>query len=102
MSNNTRRKKVIRWVLIIFILIVMIGVGVILKTIADTQKKMADFISEHPEETAVVTYTFDENGNVIDDGKIIFHNADKPLVVASVMKTVVLAAYADIDRKSVV
>lgn len=95
MSNNTRRKKVIRWVLIIFILIVMIGVGVILKTVNDTQKKMADFISEHPEETAVVAYTFDENGNVIDDGKIIFHNADKPLVVASVMKTVVLAAYAD-------
>lgn len=95
MSGKPRRKKIVRWVLIPFILIAIIGVTVVLRQVNVTQQKMADFIAAHPEETAVVTYTFDENGSMVTDGNAIFHNADEPLVVASVMKTAVLAAYAE-------
>lgn len=95
MSNKSRSKKIVRWVLIIFMLITIIGVGVILNRVNVTQQKLSDFISAHPQETAVVTYTFDDHGDIVEDGNAIFHNPDEPLVVASVMKTAVLAAYAD-------
>lgn len=95
MSHNTAKKKVVRWVLIGIVFVVISGVGVILTVVNNTQQKLADFMAEHPEESAVVTYSFDANGIMIDDGNAIFHNADEPLIVASMMKTVVLAAYAD-------
>lgn len=95
MSIKSRKKKVFRWGLIAIVPIMAIVVGIILKKVNDLQQKMADFIVAQPQDAAVVTYTFDENSNIIDDGYAIFHNADEPLVVASVMKTVVLAAYAD-------
>lgn len=83
------------WVLAAPIIIIGVGVGVVFNTVANMQQKLADFIVEHPQETAVVTYTFDENGTIIEDGKALFHNADEPLIVGSVMKTVVLAAFAE-------
>lgn len=79
----------------LIIIIGVVGIGVVLRTVANIQQKLADFIVEHPHETAVVTYTFDENGTTIEDGKALFHNANEPLIVGSVMKTVVLAAFAD-------
>ena len=95
MSKQTGRKKIIYWLLIVFTVIIGGGIGVVLNTVANMQQKLAGFIVEHPQETAVVTYTFDENGTIIEDGKALFHNADEPLIVGSVMKTVVLAAFAE-------
>ena len=95
MFKKVRRKKMVTWLLIALIIFIGAGVSGVLLGIASMQQKLADFIVEHPNQTAVVTYTFDENGTIVDDGKALFHNADEPLIVASVMKTVVLAAYAE-------
>jgi hypothetical protein len=76
-------------------LLIGAGAGLIFWQVNKVQQAMTDFIMAHPQETAVVTYTFDQNGNRVDDGATLFHNADEPLVVASVMKTAVLAAYAE-------
>ena len=43
--------------------------------------------------SAAVAYTIDERGNPVDDGRAVFINPDTPLVIGSVMKVVVLAAY---------
>ena len=83
------------WLLVFLIIFIGAGIGGVLIGVSNTQQKLADFIIEHPNQTAVVTFTFDENGTIIDDGKALFHEADEPLIVASVMKTVVLAAYAE-------
>ena len=65
------------------------------QVITRTQQDLADFILAHPESTAVVAYTFDENGAFIEDEYVLFYNADQPLAVGSMMKVIVLAAYAD-------
>lgn len=83
------------WVLGIVILLIGAGVGVVFWQVNKVQQAMTDFMVAHPQETAVVTYTFDKNGNMLDDDAALFHNADEPLVVASMMKTAVLAAYAE-------
>jgi D-alanyl-D-alanine carboxypeptidase len=54
---------------------------------------LAGVIQADPSTAAVAAYTIDEHGELVDDGQSIFLNADTPLVVGSVMKTVVLAAY---------
>lgn len=95
MSTQSRKKKVVRWGLIAIVPLIALVVGVILKKVNDLQEKMADIIVSRPQDTAVVTYSVDGEGNIVDDGNAIFHNADEPLVVASVMKIVVLAVYAD-------
>lgn len=62
----------------------------------DEQKaKLASLIIENPGSTAVVAYTIDDEGEIVDDGNAIFYNADQPLVMASTVKIVVLAAYAE-------
>lgn len=85
------------WTLLPFLIIIVLSVGVIwfLNKINNVKSELSDLILSNPESTSVVAYTFDENGDLVEDGQTIFYNADKPLVVASVMKTVVLAAYAD-------
>lgn len=83
------------WVVGIVVLLGVTAVATLFWQVNRIQRAMTDFIISHPEGTAVVTYTFDENGNQVDDGAALFHNADQPLIVASVMKTAVLAAYAE-------
>lgn len=62
---------------------------------ADQQKQeLAEIIRTSPN-AAVVAYTLDEHGQPIMDGSEIFHNAGTSLVMASSIKTVILAAYAD-------
>ncbi|MBK8906101.1 MAG: serine hydrolase [Anaerolineaceae bacterium] len=95
MSTKVRRKQMIFWIVGIVILLVATAVTTLFWQVNRVQRAMTDFIIDHPGETAVVTYTFDENGILVDDGSAVFHNADEPLVVASVMKTAVLAAYAE-------
>ncbi len=55
--------------------------------------ELAKTIRTHPDSTALVAYNFDEHGEMIDDGQALFYSADNPLVMASTMKVVVLAAY---------
>jgi beta-lactamase class A len=38
---------------------------------------------------------FDDTGELVEDGHALFYNVDEPLVMASTMKIVVLAAYAE-------
>ncbi len=83
------------WIVGIVVLLGATAVATLFWQVNRVQQAMTDFIIAHPEETAVVTYTFDENGNLVEDGSALFHNADQPLVVASVMKTAVLATYAE-------
>lgn len=83
------------WIVGIIVLLGATAVATLFWQVNRVQRAMTDFIIAHPEETAVVTCTFDENGNLVEDGSALFHNADQPLIVASVMKTAVLAAYAE-------
>ena len=83
------------WILGIVVLLVAGAVGAVFWQVNRVQQAMTDFIVTQPQETAVVTYTFDQNGNMVEDDSALFHNADEPLVVASVMKIAVLAAYAE-------
>lgn len=95
MSNKSRRKQIVLWSLGVVVLLMGAGGVALFRQVNKVQQALTDFIMAHPQETAVVTYTFDENGTMVDDGAALFHNADEPLLVASVMKTAVLAAYAD-------
>ncbi|MFZ1395870.1 MAG: serine hydrolase [Candidatus Promineifilaceae bacterium] len=83
------------WILGIVVLLVAVSATAVFWQVNRLQRAMTDFIVAHPEDTAVVTYTFDENGSIVEDDAALFHNADQPLIVASVMKTAVLAAYAE-------
>lgn len=57
------------------------------------KSQLAQTIRTNPDTTAVVAYTIDGKGEPVEDGKALFYNADSPLVMASIMKVVVLAAY---------
>lgn len=46
-----------------------------------------------PETTAIAAFMVDRQGDIVANGKEIFYNADTPLVAASTMKLLVLAAY---------
>jgi D-alanyl-D-alanine carboxypeptidase len=69
--------------------------GDFLSQINNRKSQLAEYILANRETAAVVAYTFDENGELIDDRCSLFYNADTPLVVGSIIKSVVLAAYAD-------
>lgn len=95
---KTRGKKA----LLSLSLIIVLGVGAtalgivyFIRQLNDRKNQLAEFILANPESAAVVAYTFDENGELVDDGYDLFYNADSPLVMASTMKIVVLAAYTD-------
>lgn len=85
------------WMLLSLLVVSGLLIGVIwfYNKLNNAKSELSDFILSNPESTSVVAYTFNENGELEEDGQTIFYNADKPLVVASVMKIVVLAAYAD-------
>jgi hypothetical protein len=59
------------------------------------KSELTEFIRLNPDTTAIVAYTIDEQGERVEDGRELFINADTPLVLASTMKIIVLAAYAD-------
>jgi len=93
-----RGKKLPNWVLII----VLLAVGVVITggifyvyQLTRCKSELADYMRSNPDTTAIVAYTIDEHGERVEDGRELFENADNPLVVASTMKIIVLAAYAD-------
>jgi D-alanyl-D-alanine carboxypeptidase len=93
-----RSKKMPTWILGIVLLAVGAAItgGIIYAEQLNRHKsELAEYIRMHPDTTAIVAYTIDEHGELVEDGRELFVNADKPLVVASTMKIIILAAYAD-------
>lgn len=91
-------KRIFRWIL--FVALLGIGLAAALAGYYVWQANQArddlvKFIATHPDSAAIVVYTVDGSGSPIEDRSAVFCNADQPLVVASTMKVVVLAAYAD-------
>ena len=98
MSKKTG-KKMMQWIFGIGLGIAIAAGAVFLFQANRSKKSLAEYIRAHPDSTAVVAYTLDENGQPVLDGSEIFHNPDAPLVLASTMKTVVVAAYeAAVER----
>ncbi|MEW5868709.1 MAG: serine hydrolase [Chloroflexota bacterium] len=93
-----RGKIMPNWILIIVLLVigaVIAGVSFYIDQLFRTKSELAEFIRLNPNTTAIAAYTIDEHGERVEDGSEIFENADLPLVVASTMKIIVLAAYED-------
>lgn len=91
-------KKIMHWILILALVVVAVIAGggwYYVNKANQAKNNLADFILANPESTAVVAYTFDENGELVEDGNAIFYSADSPLIMASTMKIIILAAYAD-------
>lgn len=63
----------------------------------DTPEAILDYLAAEPQTAALVSYTVDEQGNPIEDGTALYHNPDEPMVLASTMKIVVLAVYAQAE-----
>jgi hypothetical protein len=60
----------------------------------DTPEAVLGYIQQRSDDIALVSYTVDAQGQAIIDDSAVFHNADTPLPLASTMKIVILAAYA--------
>jgi hypothetical protein len=95
MTSKPRAKKMTFWILGVLLGIGIVAGMVYVSQLNRSKRDLAEYIRAHPDTTAVVAYTIDETGEVLDDGSSMFLNADTPLVMASTMKTVILAAYAD-------
>ncbi|MBN1261841.1 MAG: serine hydrolase, partial [Anaerolineae bacterium] len=98
MVRKSRRKRVLIWVALVGVVISgIVGGGgwYLLGAAKQAKRHLADALLESPESAAVVSYTFDDTGARVEDGRALFYNADNPLVMASTMKVVVLAAYAE-------
>ncbi len=94
---KARGKKILNWILFTILLAAgaaVIGIIYYIGQLDHRKRDLADYIRSNPGATAIVAYTFDEQGEPVEDGRAIFENADAPLVVASTMKLNVLAAYA--------
>ena len=95
------KSRIKKWILLILLLALAVsgltagGAWYYINKTNNVKSKLADFILANPGSTAVVAYTFDDEGEFVQDGHALFHNADEPLVMASTMKIVVLAAYAE-------
>ncbi len=86
-------KKMVQWIFGIGLGIAIATGAFLLYRVNQNKNDLAQYIRAHPDSTAVVAFTVDENGQPVADGSEVFFNADAPLVLASTMKTVVVAAY---------
>jgi D-alanyl-D-alanine carboxypeptidase len=71
------------------------GLVIYIDQLSRRKSELAEYIRLNPDTTAIVAYSIDERGEWVEDGYELFLNADHPLVVASTMKIIVLAAYAE-------
>ncbi len=85
--------KLLWGIVIAFFVIVVISIGYFTNQLRLRRSELVDTILMNPKTTSVVTYTVDGQGELVNDGYEIFFNADTPLVTASTMKVIVLAAY---------
>ena len=86
-----------QWVLWFVLLVAgltLVGGAVFIYQANQHKKELAEIIRANPN-AAVVAYTLDEHGQPVMDGSEVFYNPDTPLVLASTMKIVILAAYAN-------
>jgi hypothetical protein len=89
-----RGKKLLLWAFLAFLLIGLAsGAGYLAHQVNDRKADLAETIRTHPDTTALVTYTFNEQGEPVEDGQALFYYADTPLILASTMKVAILAAY---------
>ncbi len=72
-----------------------LGIGLFFGERNRKKDELLRYLHEHPEAMAIAAYTFDARGEPVEGGYAQFQNADTPFVMASTMKTVVLAAYAE-------
>jgi D-alanyl-D-alanine carboxypeptidase len=98
MSKMSRGRKTAIWIVLLALAVSGLaggGAWYFISKANEAKRNLADLIAEDPGATAAAAYTFDDEGEIVDDGNAVFHNADEPLVVASTMKVVILAAYAE-------
>jgi D-alanyl-D-alanine carboxypeptidase len=93
MDKRTRSKLIVRIIAIIIVAIIVVSACYYLVTTKQQVNALAEYIQANPATCSVVSYTFDDLGNPVPDGSEIYYNADTPLVLASTMKLIVLAAY---------
>jgi D-alanyl-D-alanine carboxypeptidase len=92
--SKSRGKKMLFWaVLAVLLGSVVTAAGYFVYQMDHRKSELAEVIRMNPKTTAIAAYTFDKQGGLIEDGNALFYNADTPLVMASTMKVVVLAAY---------
>ena len=100
--SNVAGKKMHYWVLWIVVLVAGLAIAAATAFLYQANQyktELAGLIRADPKTAAVVAYTLDEHGQPVMDGSEVFYNADTPLVMASSMKTVILAAYeAAVER----
>lgn len=96
MSKHSGKKKMqaVLWIILLIIGLIAAGGAVFISQANRQKNELAEILRISPN-AAIVAYTLDENGQPSMDGNEIFQNADTPLVMASTIKTVILAAYAD-------
>lgn len=86
--------KMLLWIGLSILLVVFIVITAFFVYKIQLRKaELVQTIFDNPDSTAVVVYTFDSNAKLVEDGSDLFLNADTPLITASMMKLVVLAAY---------
>jgi D-alanyl-D-alanine carboxypeptidase len=90
---KSRGKKIMVWILIVLLVVLSSGAGVFIYTTNQQVNNFSKYIQTAPMTTAVVAYTYDDAGEPVMDDSALFYNADTPLVLASSMKVIVLAAY---------
>jgi D-alanyl-D-alanine carboxypeptidase len=83
------------WIVLSVAVLVIMGTLFLLYQANQQKKALTETIRANPNTTAVVAYTLDEQGQPVMDGTEVFYSADIPLVLASTMKTIILAAYED-------
>lgn len=83
------------WVVGVGVGVAVTGVLLFLTQLNRRKGELSEYIRSHPSSAAIVAYTIDSHGQVVPDGREVFFNADTPLVLASTMKTVILAAYEE-------
>lgn len=87
------KRRVGKILLVVVGVILLIGCFVLVFLVRKGESALVGAIRANPSKSAVVAYTIDKQGNMIDDGQSISINPDTPLVTASIMKVIVLAAY---------
>jgi D-alanyl-D-alanine carboxypeptidase len=88
-----RRKKIVLVTVLVLAGLLAGSAAALIYTVQRTKSDLAQAIRQRRGTAAVVAYSIDEQGEPLADGQDIFYNADTPLILASTVKLVVLAAY---------
>lgn len=89
-----QKKPVWRKILMIVLILILILVTGLIALVGVTERQFRKAVQAGGANTALMVVTVNGDGTLQIDGSEILLNPDEPLVMASAMKTVVLAAYA--------